>query len=92
MPNIKINKLVSIESNPSNTILETMEQAGLLPEYNCRDGHCGACRCKLESGEVEYVGFAMAYIQPDEILPCICKAKSDLSLSGVNYAMREKRA
>ncbi len=59
MANIKINKLVSIESNPSNTILETMEQAGLLPEYNCRDGHCGACRCKLESGEVEYVGFAM---------------------------------
>ncbi len=26
MPSIKINKLVSIESNPSNTILETMEQ------------------------------------------------------------------
>lgn len=92
MPTIKINKLVSIESNPSNTILETMEQAGLLPEYNCRDGHCGACRCKLESGEVEYVGFAMAYTQGDEILPCICKAKSSVSLTGVNYAMKEKRA
>ncbi|EKO3840507.1 (2Fe-2S)-binding protein, partial [Vibrio harveyi] len=55
-------------------------------------GHCGACRCKLESGDVEYVGFAMAYTQPDEILPCICKAKSEISLSGVNYAMKEKRA
>lgn len=42
MATLKINKLISIESNPSNTILETMEQAGLLPEYNCRDGHCGA--------------------------------------------------
>ncbi|HCE2998634.1 TPA: 2Fe-2S iron-sulfur cluster binding domain-containing protein [Vibrio parahaemolyticus] len=92
MPTIKINKLVSIESNPSNTILETMEQAGLLPEYNCRDGHCGACRCKLESGEVEYVGFKMAYTEGDEILPCICKAKSSVSLTGVNYAMKEKRA
>ncbi|EPB9464506.1 class I ribonucleotide reductase maintenance protein YfaE [Vibrio alginolyticus] len=91
MATLKINKLISIESNPSNTILETMEQAGLLPEYNCRDGHCGACRCKLESGEVEYVGFAMAYTQSDEILPCICKAKLDLSLSGVNYAMKEKQ-
>lgn len=89
MPTIKINKLVSIDSNPSNTILETMEQAGLLPEYNCRDGHCGACRCKLESGEVEYVGFAMAYTQGDEILPCICKAKSSVSLTGVNYADRK---
>ncbi|RZR27242.1 (2Fe-2S)-binding protein, partial [Vibrio vulnificus] len=42
MPKIRINKLHSIESNRANTILETMEQAGLLPEYNCRDGHCGA--------------------------------------------------
>lgn len=92
MPTIKINKLVSIGSNPSNTILETMEQAGLLPEYNCRDGHCGACRCKLESGEIEYVGFKMAYTEDEEILPCISKAKSSLSLSGVNYAVKEKRA
>ncbi|MEF1189851.1 (2Fe-2S)-binding protein, partial [Vibrio parahaemolyticus] len=42
--------------------------------------------------EVEYVGFAMAYTQGDEILPCICKAKSSVSLTGVNYAMKEKRA
>ncbi len=92
MPTIKINKLVSIESNSSNTILESMELAGLLPEYNCRDGHCGACRCKLESGDVEYVGFKMAYTEGDEILPCICKAKSSVSLSDVNYTMKEKRA
>ena len=54
MPTIKINKLTSIESNPSNTLLETMEQAGLEPEYNCRDGHCGACRCKLLTGKTDY--------------------------------------
>lgn len=46
MPTIKINKLTSIESNPSNTLLETMEQAGLEPEYNCRDGHCGAAAAR----------------------------------------------
>ncbi|HAS6347710.1 TPA: 2Fe-2S iron-sulfur cluster binding domain-containing protein [Vibrio vulnificus] len=92
MPKIRINKLRSIESNRSNTILETMEQAGLQPEYNCRDGHCGACRCKLESGEVEYVGFAMAYTQGNEILPCICRAKTDVVLSDVNYVLKEKRA
>lgn len=91
MARIKINKLVCIESNRSNTILETMESAGLL-RYNCRDGHCGACRCKLEAGEVEYVGFAMAYTQGNEILPCICKAKTDVVLSQVNYSLKEKRA
>lgn len=92
MPRIKINGTSSIQSNPSNTILETMEKAGIEPEYNCRDGHCGACRCKLVSGEVEYVGFAMAYTQADEILPCISKAKSDVQIEDVNYALKEKRA
>ncbi|KOO08348.1 class I ribonucleotide reductase maintenance protein YfaE [Vibrio hepatarius] len=92
MPSIKINGISAIQSNPSNTILETIENAGMEPEYNCRDGHCGACRCKLVSGEVEYVGFAMAYTQADEILPCICKAKSDVVLDDVNYSLKEKRA
>lgn len=92
MASIKINHQVTIESNSSNTLLESMEQAGLEPEYNCRDGHCGACRCTLVSGEVEYVGFAMAYTQQDEILPCICKAKNALELSDVNYRLKVKRA
>ncbi|MGX1925099.1 class I ribonucleotide reductase maintenance protein YfaE [Vibrio sp. NH-7] len=92
MPRIKINGFTPIQSNPSNTLLETMEQAGLEPEYNCRDGHCGACRCKIVSGEVEYVSFAMAYVQSDEILPCISRAKTDIELQDVNYTLREKRA
>lgn len=92
MPRIKINDTTAIQSNPSSTLLETMESAGLEPEYHCRDGHCGACRCKLVSGEVEYVGFAMAYIQSDEILPCISKAKTDVELAEVNYSIKEKRA
>lgn len=90
MPSIKINGISAIQSNPSNTILETIENAGMEPEYNCRDGHCGACRCKLVSGEVEYVGFAMAYTQADEILPCICKAKSDVVLDDVNYSLKKR--
>ncbi|OEE74751.1 class I ribonucleotide reductase maintenance protein YfaE [Vibrio genomosp. F6] len=92
MPALKINGLTSIQSNSSSTLLEAMEQSGLTPEYNCRDGHCGACRCKLESGEVEYVGFAMAYTHDDEILPCVCRAKTDVALSGVNYSVKKQRA
>ncbi|EOX4423222.1 class I ribonucleotide reductase maintenance protein YfaE [Vibrio alginolyticus] len=85
MPNLKINRVTTISSNPSNTLLETMENAGLSPEYNCRDGHCGACRCNLVSGEIEYIGFAMAYTEGNQILPCICKAKTDLELDAVNF-------
>ncbi|MFH0261607.1 class I ribonucleotide reductase maintenance protein YfaE [Vibrio barjaei] len=90
MPTIKINSITTIESNPSNTVLETMEQAGLEPEYNCRDGHCGSCRCTLVSGEVEYVGFAMAYTQGNEILPCICRAKTDIELDNIAHQVKKR--
>lgn len=92
MSQIKINKVISIESNSSNTILETMENAGLEAEYHCRDGHCGACKCKLVAGEVEYVGFAMAYTQENEVLPCICRAKGNIELDSVHYRAKVKCA
>ncbi|MCZ8499277.1 2Fe-2S iron-sulfur cluster-binding protein [Vibrio lentus] len=78
---MKINKLTSIESNPSNTLLETMEQAGLRePEYNCRDGHCGACRSRWIRSEIEVRWFCYGLHKAMKFLPCICKAKTDLSL------------
>ncbi len=92
MPTIKINRITHVQSNRSDTILETMEKAGLEPEYNCRDGHCGACRCRLLSGEVEYVGFAMAYTEENEVLPCICRAKTNIELEGVVYKLNVKSA
>lgn len=91
MAHIKINHTTTIVSNRDDTILESLEKSGLAPEYNCRDGHCGACRCKLVSGEVEYVGFAMAYVQDNEILPCISRAKSDLELDQVIYHFKSKK-
>ena len=92
MPKLTINAILSIESNPSDTLLETMEKAGMEVEYHCRDGHCGACKCKLIAGEVEYVGFAMAYTQQDEVLPCICRAKGDIELESVHYLKKAQPA
>lgn len=92
MASVRINDTITIESSSEDTILETMEKAGLEPEYHCRDGHCGACRCKLKAGQVEYVAFAMAYTAEDEVLPCISKAKTPVELSGVHYQVKAKRA
>ncbi|WP_117234618.1 2Fe-2S iron-sulfur cluster-binding protein [Vibrio maerlii] len=92
MSQVKINGQVTIVTNPSQTILDAMETNGLEAEYHCRDGHCGACRCKLISGETETVGFAMAYTQPDEILPCISKAKTDIEIDKVQYSLKQRRA
>ncbi|CAM4432996.1 2Fe-2S iron-sulfur cluster-binding protein [Vibrio agarivorans] len=85
MATIKINRLTSIEASAQDTLLEAMEKAGLEPEYHCRDGHCGACRCTLSEGQVESVGFAMAYTNPGEVLACISKAKGDIVLDNVRY-------
>jgi ferredoxin len=86
MPRIKINQSMTIESDPTETLLEAMEHAGLAVEYQCRDGHCGACRCKLSAGNVEYTGFAMASTQQDEILPCICRSDGEfVELQEVRY-------
>ena len=92
MQKIKINGLSPILSIPGQTVLEAMELAGIQPEYHCRDGHCGACRCKLVSGEIEETGFKMAYTESDEILPCISKAKTSLVLEKVRYQLKAKTA
>ncbi|SHO56410.1 class I ribonucleotide reductase maintenance protein YfaE [Vibrio quintilis] len=90
MTKVTINQLVTIEAEPSDTLLESMEKAGLDVEYQCRDGHCGACRCQLSSGEVEYTGFAMACTQENEILPCICRAtRAEIELNQVRYQQKK---
>ncbi|MDV7102862.1 2Fe-2S iron-sulfur cluster-binding protein [Vibrio sp. TH_r3] len=89
---LTINDLTPIHVQPENTILQAMELAGLQPEYHCRDGHCGACRCELIGGEVEESNIKMAYTNTNEILPCISKAKSDLVLAKVNYQIKAKLA
>ncbi len=51
-----------------------MEQAGLEPEYNCRDGHCGACRCTLDSGGGTLV--LLKHTQGDEIFAMHLQSKN----------------
>ncbi|WP_150137070.1 2Fe-2S iron-sulfur cluster-binding protein [Candidatus Enterovibrio altilux] len=55
--------------NTQQSLLEQMEYLGLQPEFHCRDGVCGACRCKLNGGEVMKKN-ALAYISVGEILTC----------------------
>ncbi|MBD1577590.1 MULTISPECIES: class I ribonucleotide reductase maintenance protein YfaE [Vibrio] len=92
MKKMQVNQATLLETNSNTTLLEAMESEGLQPEFQCRDGHCGACKCELVSGEVEYVGFALAFTHPKEILPCICKAKTDLVLDKVRYQAIKQRA
>lgn len=62
------------------TLLESLEQARFPVAYQCRDGYCGACRCKKIEGDVAYLKEPMAMLNEDEILPCVSVPKSNLKI------------
>ena len=64
----------------ANTLLEVFEQNKLAVEYQCRAGYCGACRMKLLKGQVSYQQTPLACMQQGEILPCCCRAVSDIDV------------
>ena len=78
MPIIKVgDKEVS---HDKNTVLESLEAANLKPHYHCRDGFCGVCRCKLVSGQVEYINDPLAYIRKGEFLACVSYPTTDIEI------------
>ena len=62
------------------TLLQELESRGINVNPQCREGYCGSCRCKIVSGKASYVTEPIAYISDDEVLPCIAKADSSITL------------
>jgi ferredoxin len=62
------------------TILESLEYAKVETHSHCRDGFCGACRCKLQTGTVNYTTDPLAFIDDDEILPCCSVPTSNITI------------
>ncbi|MBO3737872.1 ferredoxin--NADP reductase [Actinoplanes flavus] len=62
---------------PGKRLLDVIIDAGLNPPYSCRQGQCGACACRLLSGEVALVNneileeedFAEGYILACQAVP-----------------------
>lgn len=64
----------------SCNLLETLERHQVQIEYQCRSGYCGSCRLRLLKGEVCYSQQPLAFIQPNEILPCCCQPLGDIEI------------
>lgn len=63
------------------TLLNCLEKNNIEVHYHCRDGFCGACRVTLKAGQIEYPnGEPLAFVGENEILPCCCVPKSDITL------------
>jgi ferredoxin len=68
----------TIKANETETILEALERYEIKSFSMCREGYCATCKIILEKGEVEYIDTPIAILESNEILPCICRPKTDI--------------
>ena len=73
-----------VEGNDQETILQQGENAGLIMPYSCLAGNCGACRVKLQSGEVKQL--ATDGLMPNQqadgyVLACSSIPQSDIVIT-----------
>lgn len=62
------------------TLLDSLQKRSVDVLYHCREGFCGACRCKITSGEVTYINEPLAFVRRGEILTCCSKPKTDIEI------------
>ena len=67
----------SFTSNPNETILDAALRDNRIYPYGCRSGVCGACKCTLVSGQVdygEYEEFALSEEEKESGKVLVCQA------------------
>ncbi len=73
----------NIVSSSGETILESLEKSGVIVNYECRNGFCGACKCKLYQGKVNVIKDTLAYTSNNEILICSATPETDIVLADI---------
>jgi 3-phenylpropionate/trans-cinnamate dioxygenase ferredoxin reductase subunit len=67
----------SFRARRGETLLDAALINGVDIPHDCRSGHCGSCRCKVESGTVE----GGAVDDTGTVLACQARVTSDLDIS-----------
>ena len=62
------------------SLLDSLQHNGVDMLYHCREGFCGACRCKIKSGSVTYLNEPLAFVRKGEILTCCSKPAGDIEI------------
>lgn len=76
-----MNGTFEVPFTSEKTILEALENHTIDVHYQCRDGFCGACRCKIsDASKIAYKVDPLAYIDDDEFLPCCSIPLSDIDI------------
>ncbi|MBV7300730.1 2Fe-2S iron-sulfur cluster-binding protein [Enterovibrio paralichthyis] len=69
-----------INTTGSSTALDAVLNNHFNVAHECKNGVCGACRCKA-SGKAKQVKDAIGYHGKGEILLCTVAASSDIDVS-----------
>ncbi|KKK99815.1 2Fe-2S ferredoxin-like protein [Rheinheimera mesophila] len=81
MVKVVVKDVLSLEFRPEQrTLLDALEAQQQQVNYQCREGYCGACRCKLLSGTVSYLNEPLAFVRKGEILPCCSIPTTDIEI------------
>ena len=81
MVKVVVKDVLSLEFRPEQrTLLDALEAQQQQVNYQCREGYCGACRCKLLSGSVSYINEPLAFVRKGEILPCCSVPITDIEI------------
>lgn len=73
----------TLEVGADETILESLERAGIQVQFACRAGSCGSCETRVVSGTPIYrnsIQTAAERAEASRIMPCIDRAKGPLTL------------
>ena len=85
MPTVKVRRNQQVESeftfsDADSTLLNALQKNNVDVLYHCREGFCGACRCKLKSGSVSYINEPLAFVRQGEILTCCSKPDDSIEI------------
>src|SRR6201987_3777399 len=72
-----------IECGPDETIADASYRAGINIPLDCRDGVCGTCKCRVETGEYDRGSYLEDALTEEEAaeglaLACQTRPKTDL--------------
>jgi ferredoxin len=66
--------------NTDATLLNSLQKNSVDILYHCKEGFCGACRCKLKSGSISYINEPLAFVRKGEILTCCSVPNEDIEI------------
>ena len=82
MRRVMVGQTLAVEFDGSDTtLLNALERKQFQVNFQCREGYCGACRCKLLEGEVKYLHEPLAFVRRGEFLPCCSVPLTDIQIA-----------